>query len=191
MSRIPLVTVDHLSSAQRLVYEAIVGAANRGGRLPAPYQLSLHCPELTDKWQQIGELPRYRTGLPRRISELAILVTARHWSSNYEWYAHAPPALAAGLSESVVEDIRVGREPAFEAAEERATYDFCLQLLRTHFVNEATHAAVTQSFGITGVVELTALVGYYVMVAMALNAHEYPLPPAAQDLLPKLERAQA
>ena len=185
MNRIPLVTGDGLSPAQRPVYDAIVSAPNRGGRLPAPYQLSLHCPEFTDKWQQMGELLRYRTGLPRHINELAILITARHWSCDYEWYAHAPAALAAGLSPKIIEAIRVGQEPEFEAADEQAVYDFCLQLLRTHFVDEATHAALRQAFGITGAVEVVAVVGYYVMVAMALNGHAYPLPPGAQDLLPK------
>jgi 4-carboxymuconolactone decarboxylase len=186
MNRIPLVTADSLSSAQRPVYDAIVSAPNRGGRLPAPYQLSLHCPEFTDKWQQMGELLRYRTGLPRHINELAILITARHWSCDYEWYAHAPAALAAGLSAKIIEAIRVGQEPQFESPGERAIYDFCSQLLRTHFVDEATHAAVKQVFGVTGAIEVVAVVGYYVMVAMTLNGHAYPLPPAARDLLPKL-----
>ena len=186
MSRIPLVTADNLSPAQRPVYEAIVGKANRGGRLPAPYQLSLHCPELTDKWQQIGELLRYRTGLPRHISELAILVTARHWSCDFEWYAHAPPALAAGLLPAVIEAIRVGDKPELPSADQHAVYDYVSELLRTHFVEEATHSAVRRAFGVTGAIELTAIVGYYVMVAMALNGHAYPLPPGAQGLLPKL-----
>lgn len=186
MTRIPLVTAESLSAEQRPVYEAIVGKANRGGRLPAPYQLSLHCPELTDKWQQIGELLRYRTGLPRRISELAILTTARHWSCNFEWYAHAPPALAAGLPAAIIEAIRVGEKPTFQAADEQAVHDYVSQLLRTHFVEEATHLAVRQVFGVTGVIELTAIVGYYVMVAMALNGHAYPLPSDAEGLLPKL-----
>jgi 4-carboxymuconolactone decarboxylase len=185
MTRIPLVTAENLSPSQRPVYDAIVSACNRGGRLPAPYQLSLHCPEFTDKWQQMGELLRYRTGLPRHINELAILITARHWSCDYEWYAHAPAALAAGLSPKIVEAIRVGQEPEFEAPGERAIYNFCSQLLRTHFVDEATHAAVREAFGVTGAIEVVAVVGYYVMVAMALNGHAYPLPAGAQDLLPK------
>jgi 4-carboxymuconolactone decarboxylase len=191
MTRIPLVTAENLSPSQQGVYDAIVSASNRGGRLPAPYQLSLHCPEFTDKWQQMGELLRYRTGLPRHINELAILITARHWSCDYEWYAHAPAALAAGLSPKIIEAIRVGQEPEFESAGERAVYDFCSQLLRTHFVDEATHAAVRQAFGITGAIEVVAVVGYYVMVAMALNGHAYPLPSAARDLLPKQERKPA
>ena len=185
MTRIPLVTADNLSPEQQPVYAAIIGKANRGGRLPAPYQLSLHCPELTDTWQQIGELLRYRTGLPRHISELAILTTARHWSCDYEWYAHASPAAAAGLPPAVIEAIRVGNTPELPSPDQQAIYDYVTQLLRTHFVEEATHAAVRQAFGITGAIELTAIVGYYVMVAMALNGHAYPLPPDAQGLLPK------
>lgn len=186
MTRIPLVTAETLSAEQQPVYDSIVGKANRGGRLPAPYQLSLHCPEFTDKWQEIGELLRYRTGLPRRISELAILITARHWSCDFEWYAHARPALAAGLSAAVMEAIRVGERPAFEHADEQAVYDYVSQLLRTHFIEEAAHLAVREAFGVTGAVELTAVVGYYVMVAMALNGHAYPLPADARGLLPKL-----
>jgi 4-carboxymuconolactone decarboxylase len=96
-----------------------------------------------------------------------------------------PAALAAGLSPKIIEAIRVGEEPEFESPGERVIYDFCSQLLRTHFVDEATHAALRQEFGVTGAIEVVAVVGSYVMVAMALNGHAYPLPPAARDLLPE------
>jgi 4-carboxymuconolactone decarboxylase len=186
MPRIPLVSAAELTPDQKPVFDAIVSAANRKGHLPAPYQLSLHCPELTDKWQQIGELLRYRTSLPRALNELAILVTARHWACQYEWFAHAPPALDAGLPAYVVEAIRQGERPEPMSIEEQAVYEYCKDLLSTHFVRAEKHAAVTRILGVNGVVELTALVGYYVMVAMALNAHEYPLPPGAENLLPQL-----
>jgi len=186
MSRVPLVTEDVLTLEQRPVVDAILAVASRGRRIPAPYQLTLHCPELTDKWQQIGALLRYRTSLPLRISELAILITARHWNCDYEWYAHAPVARGAGIDEGVIQAIRHGKQPELGATVDAVIYGYCSDLLRNHFVNDATHRAVRDIFGVTGVIELTALIGYYVMVAMALNAHDYPLPADADERLPAL-----
>jgi 4-carboxymuconolactone decarboxylase len=97
VARIPIPTVETMSAEQRRVYDAIVGL--RGGHMPAPYQPALHAPELTDKWQQLGELLRYRTSLPARLSELAVLVAARHHDCQYVWQAHAPVALKCGGSD--------------------------------------------------------------------------------------------
>ena len=182
MSRIPLPSAEELTLEQRRVHDAITGL--RGGHIPTPYRAALHSPELADKWQQLGELLRYRTTLPLRLSELAVLVVARHHDCQYEWHFHAPVALKSGVAGDVVEAIRLGCRPDIQQADERAVYDYSSELLQSKFVSAATHAQALAILGVTGVVELTAFLGYYVMVAMTLNAHELPLPAGATLQLP-------
>lgn len=175
MTRIPLPATEELSPEQRRVHDAIAGLRN--GHIPVHYRAALYNPELSDKWQQLGELLRFRTSLPLRLSELGILVTARHHRCKYEWVMHEAVALKAGLGEDLVQAIRQGRRPQFAAAEDAAIYDYCAMLLETKFVDDATYKRALDVIGARGIVELTAMLGYYVMVAMSLNAHELPLPP--------------
>src|SRR5438876_944691 len=104
--RIPLVTPDALTSEQRKVYDAV--ASGPRGKVQGPLLAALHRPELADKWQQLGELLRYRTTLPARLSEIAILVTAQRWRCQLEWHLHAGFALRAGVPRAVVDDIHAG-----------------------------------------------------------------------------------
>lgn len=171
-----------MTPEQRRVYDAVVSGPR--GRLRGPLRAALHNPELAERWQQLGALLRYRTSLAPRLSELAILVTARHWDCQFEWYAHEPEAVAGGLGGSVIEAIKHGRQPQFEREDERAIYDFARELHERHVVSEATYARALQHFEALGVVELTALCGYYAMVAMTLNAHELPLPDGTAPPLP-------
>lgn len=173
-----------MSAEQRRVHDAIVGL--RGGYMPAPYRPALHAPELADKWQQLGELLRYRTSLPTRLSELAVLVVARHHDCQYVWQAHAPVALKAGVAADIVEAIRVGSRPAAMQTDETAVYDYASELLQSKFVGDAAYAAALKCLEIKGVVELTCLLGYYVMVAMSLNAHGQSAPPGTEGPLPPL-----
>jgi 4-carboxymuconolactone decarboxylase len=184
MARIPLVTENDLTEAQRRVYEAVVKGPR--GRVQGPMLAALHNPELADKWQQFGEILRYRTSFPPRFSELAILKTARAWNCQLEWHFHERHALNGGLESEIVEAIRAGRRP--DADEDAlAIYDFTAELLADKTVSEATYNKVLERWGVVGVVELTALIGYYAMVAMTLNAHDFPMPDGASPPLPKLE----
>jgi 4-carboxymuconolactone decarboxylase len=183
MARIRLPGYEELTSEQRRVYDEVVRTR---GKLHGPLRAALHNAELADKWQQLGELLRYRTSLPPRLSELAILVTARHFDCQFEWYAHEPPALAGGLGADVVEAIRNGRRPQFVNCDEELIYEYCTVLQQTHFVDEARYQALLGHIGARSLVELTALLGYYAMVAMTLNAHEIPLPPGAAAPLPDI-----
>ena len=170
MARIPLPSLETMTPEQRQVHKAIGDL--RGGHIPMPYRPALHNPELADKWQQIGELLRYRTSLPQRLSELAILVVARHHGSDYMWNAHEKVALKAGVSTDVISAIKNNAQPDFDKADERAVHDFSAELLETKSVSDACHAQALSALGVTALVELTALLGYYVMVAMMLNAHD-------------------
>jgi 4-carboxymuconolactone decarboxylase len=178
LPRIPLFTPDSMTPGQQRVYEAIVSGPR--GKLVGPLRAALHCPELADKWQQLGEILRYRTSLPPRLSELAILVTARHCNCDLEWYIHEQMARQAGLEVAIIEEIRGGRRPGSADAEALVIYDYAEELNRLKTTSDAIYQRALKLCGVVGVVELTALIGYYTMVAMTLNAHGIPLPDGAQ-----------
>jgi 4-carboxymuconolactone decarboxylase len=185
MARIPVAaaTPENLTDEQRRVHDAIVGA--RGGKLPGPYRLTLlHSPEVTDRWQALGEVLRHRIVFDSRQAELAIIVTAHHWDCRFVWHSHAAQALKGGVSQAVVDAVRDGKRPAFEREDEAAIHDFCRELLQQQSVGTANYQRMLDLFGARGAVELTALVGYYVMVCMALKTHDYPVPAEAAVLKP-------
>lgn len=187
MPRIPLPSAETMTPEQRRVYDAVVSGPR--GELKGPLRAALHRPELADKWQQLGELLRYRTSIPPRLSELAILVTARHCNCAVEWVIHETMAVKAGLARNVIEDIRVGKRPVCDDADALAIHDFAEELNRTNTVGEENYRRVLERWQAVGVVELTALVGYYTMVAMTLNAHQIPLPD--ENAPPPFEHARA
>lgn len=174
MPRISLPMPDDMSLDQRRVHDKVV--AGRRGSLRGPLRAALHNPELADRWQALGELLRYNTSLSPRHSELAILVTGRHCRSPFEWYAHRPEAEKAGLETAVIEALLARVRPEMLSAEDAAVYDYAMELNQFQSVRAATHRRMVQQFGELAAVELTALIGYYTMVAMTLNAHEIPLP---------------
>jgi 4-carboxymuconolactone decarboxylase len=182
MARIPLFPLETMTDEQRRVYDTVVSGPR--GVVVGPLRAALHRPELADKWQQFGEILRFRTSLPSRLSELAILLTARHWGSQLEWQQHAPAARKGGLAEAVIEAIRHGRAPRFQNDDEAAVHDYCRELHERHVVSDETYRRAHEVLGTVGVVELTALIGYYAMVAMTLIAHEIPLPDGASAELP-------
>ncbi len=177
MARIPLPSPETFTAEQKRVHDAIVSGPR--GALRGPLRAALHNPELADKWQQLGELLRYRTSLPPQLSELAILVTARHCNCQVEWFIHAEMARKAGLSDSIIENIRTRRPIADADLAAVDIYLYASELNRSDTVSEDAHRRVRERFGVVGVVELTALIGYYTMVAMTLNAHQIPLPDGA------------
>lgn len=172
--RIPLPGPDEMNDAQKAVYDKIVSGPR--GTLVGPLRAALHNPSLADRWQALGQVLRYETSLPHGLNELAILVAARHWNSELEWTIHAGAARKAGLDDKIIEAIRRCEMPDFAHEQEREVYDFSRQLLENGKVDDAAYAALLDRWGALGAVELTALVGYYSMVAMTLNAHQIPLP---------------
>ena len=183
MPRIPLYPTDSMTPEQQRVHDAVV--AGPRGELRGPLRAVLHRAELADKWQQLGELLRYRTSLPPELKELAILVTGRHCHAQLEWYIHAQMALKAGLPQAVIDDVHAGRRPAGLDADGLAVFDYAEELNRRKTVSEATYRGVLDRWNAVGVVELTALIGYYSMVAMTLNAHQIPLPDGVAPPLPE------
>jgi 4-carboxymuconolactone decarboxylase len=174
-----------MSPEQQRVHDAVV--AGPRGVVVGPLRAAIHNPELAERWSKLGEVLRYRTSLPPKLAELAIIVTGRHWTSQVEWYVHARAAAEAGLSPSVIESIRLGRDPQFDDRQEAEIYAFTRQLLRSGEVDGEIYHRVEILFGARGVVELTALIGYYTMVSMTLNAHEIPLPDGVAPPLGRLD----
>jgi 4-carboxymuconolactone decarboxylase len=170
-----------MTSAQRQVFDAVVNG--RRGTLVGPLRAALHNPELADRWQKLGEVLRYNTVFPAAFSELAILVTARRWNCELEWVIHSGAARDAGLPDAAITAIRDGRPPVFDDPAMQEIYDYICALQSDGQVSDETHGAIVARWGALGVVELTAITGYYTMVAMTLNAHRIPLPP---DQVPEL-----
>ena len=179
MARLPTVETDKLTPEQRKVYDAIAGGPR--GAVRGPFLALLHVPELADRIQHLGELIRYNTSLGRKLSELAIITTARAARCQYEWFVHAKIAADAGISAQAIEAIRTGADPQLTDANERIVYQFARELAEKHRVADSTYAAVTKAFGTVGAVELAGMVGYYGMVAATLNAHQID-PPAGNPL---------
>ncbi len=181
MARIPLVSPETLTPGQRRIYDAVV--AGPRGAVVGPLRAALHSPELADRWQRLGEFLRYHTSLPPRLNELAILVTARRWNSQVEFYIHAKAARNAGLPELVIEAIRLAQPPAFDDADDADIYEYARALQETGQVPEPLYERIAARWGAVGIVEITAVIGYYTMVSMTLNVHEIPLPDDASPPL--------
>lgn len=181
MARIPFPDEGELTQAQRRVIEKIVSGPR--GALVGPLRAALHRPDLADAWQHFGAMLRYDTSLPPRLTELAIIVTARRWNSQLEWHVHAQAALDAGLPDSVVASILAGDTPEFEEEVDGEIYEFAREIQLTGQVSEPTYQNVMRRWGALGIVELTALIGYYTLVSMTLNAHHIPLPAGMKPAL--------
>lgn len=181
MARIPLADPANMDAEQRRVYENIISGPR--GTLVGPLRAALLNPKLAEIWQQFGALLRFGTSLTPRASELAIIVTARRWNSQIEWYIHAQAAAKAGLPEAVIEQLKNGVTPAFDSAEDADIYEFTRQLQQNGVVDDATYQRVVARWQPAGVVELVAVIGYYTLVSMTLNAHEIPMPEGAREPL--------
>ena len=187
MPRITLPSPDQMRADQRRVHDKIV--SGRRGKIQGPLRAALHNAELAERWSALGELLRYSTTLPPRLSELAILVTGRACQSPFEWHAHRVEAEKAGIEANVIEALLAQRMPEGVSPDDVAVLRFADELNRYRSVSDATYAEALARFGERGVVELTALVGYYTMVAMTLNAHEIPLPEGAVPAFPLPQEA--
>lgn len=166
---------DTYSDRQREVAEAITSGP-RGG-LRGPLAMWLHRPELADRAQAFGQYCRYDSSLPPILSELAILVTARTWSAEYEWFAHKRIALEAGLDPEIAEAIRQRERPSFKDAAQEIVHDFALALHTDKHVGQTLYDKAVNILGSDAVVDLVAVLGYYGFVSMTLNVFEV-MPPA-------------
>ena len=177
--RFPDLRREQMSEAQKRVHDSLAGG-QRGG-VQGPFGPLLQSPELADRVRELSDYLRFNTSLPARLNELAILITARFWRAEYEWYAHKPLALKAGLEGSIAEDMARNRRPGNMKPDEELVYDFCTTLHRQHFVDDSLFKRAVAMLGEQGVVDLIGVSGYYTLVSMVLNVAEIPLPPGEKS----------
>jgi len=174
MSRFPELKPEQWDADQKRVAQAI--AAGPRGSVRGPFLPLLYSPGLADPVQQAGAHLRYHSSLPAALNELAILITARFWTAQYEWHAHRRLALEAGLDPTIADQIARGERPSGLSPEQTAVYDFCAELHSNHGVSDKSFSAVEQKFGRRGAMDLIGICGYYTLISMVLNVSQVPLP---------------
>ncbi len=175
--RMPPIPEGELTDAQRKAIAEIV--AGPRGALIGPFIPLVRSPEFMSRLQKAGEYLRYNSYFEPRLSELAILITARHWTQNFEWYSHRPLAEKAGLKTAINEAVAEGRRPTHMAADEAVVWDFLDELIRLKTVSEATYQRAKAAFGERGIIDLVGIHGYYSLLAMVLNVTNAPVPEGA------------
>jgi len=173
--RLPPIADAELTGEQQEAAEAF--KEGRGYAVHGPFAVMLRSPEVMLRAKAMGDYLRFRNVLPRRVSEMVILITAREWTQQFEWSYHYGFALEAGLSKEVADAVADGRRPDKMAEDEAAAYDFCLELHRTKRVSDATYARALKAFGEQGVIDLVGVNGYYSFLAMMMNVARTPPPP--------------
>lgn len=178
--RMPELQPGKMTADQKTMYDAIMAGPRHS--IEGPFNAWLRSPQLGDRLQKVGEYLRFNTTIPHNLNEFAILITAVEWKSGFEWYAHYPLAIKAGLEPEIAKDLQEGRRPSNMTADETLIYDFATQLQRQRQVSNAVYTGVVKRFGEQGVVDLTALLGYYNVVSMTLNVAEVLPPPGTKTL---------
>lgn len=183
MARYRDITAEEMTPAQKRVRDLIV--AGRRGRFGGPFQLLLRAPEICEHAAKLGEHLRWGTSLPARLSELAIITTARFWRAQYEWYAHAPLAAEAGVPAAAIEAIRRGEAPHFTAADEALVHAICSELFSTRRLSDASFAKAIAALGEAGLVEIIAIIGYYTLIGNTLNVFQVAVPEGTPPPFPE------
>ena len=167
---------EALSPQQQRVYDELTAGPRKS--VPPPHQVWLNSPVLCDTAQQLGVHCRFSSSLPPHLSELAILVTGRHFRAAYEWWAHARLAREAGVSDDVIEAIRTGAKPDFSGADPRSAIvvKAAREMIATHRLSDATFQQADSELGRQGLVDLVGIVGYYCLVSLTLNVFEIQVP---------------
>jgi 4-carboxymuconolactone decarboxylase len=181
MDRLPPLPDSELDQAQRDAKAAIINGPR--GVFEGPFIPLLRSPELMGRLEKVGEYLRFGSRLSPRIRELAILIVARDYNEQTEWGIHHPIALKTGLPAATIDAIAEGRRPATFAEDEQAAWDFLLELRLHHAVSDATYAGAKSHFGESGIIDLTAIAGYYALLAQVLNVAQTP-PPVGAPRLP-------
>jgi 4-carboxymuconolactone decarboxylase len=175
-----------MTPAQQQMTQSVLGG--KRGSMQGPYNVLLRSPALGQLAQQFGVHTRFESSLPLMLNELAILMIARFWTSQFVWWAHRQMALDAGLDESLIQAIALGQTPGPLPEPIAAVYAFCHELIQTRQVSDDTYAALSSQVGEQGVVDLMAAMSYYTLVSMCLNVDQYPLP---EGVLPALQPLSA
>jgi 4-carboxymuconolactone decarboxylase len=179
MSRVPDLDPQAMTAEQQRIYAEIKGP--RGG-VGGPFALWIRLPQIADAANRFGNALRLDGKLDRRLFELMVLVIARHWNAQYEWFVHEPAALKAGLDQRIVAAIRDGKEPPFEHNDERIVVVLTTELLETRTVSQETYGLVLSAFGLERFIEMITVAGFYTTAAMMINAFDAAVPGDARPL---------
>jgi 4-carboxymuconolactone decarboxylase len=184
--RMPPIPADKLTDAQKKAIEEFKAA--RAVDISGPFVPMLRSPEVMNRARAMGDYLRFKSSLPPRLSEFVILMTARRWTQQYEWNAHAPLAVKGGLNPDIVKAIAEGRRPEQMADDEAIVYALFDEIQRQQSVGDATYARAVGKIGEQGVVDVMGIAGYYTMLAMVMNTARTPLPDGAKPSLGPLTR---
>ncbi len=177
---------ETLNSPQRSLYQRITETRRTkpDAPLPGPFGPWLLIPEIGQHLCELGHALRYQSQFSRAVMEIGILVTARHWRSNFEWYAHAPMAREAGITDTQIEHIKQGKRPVFQEAAQQIAFDAATELVEARALSEATFERLQLELGEEGSINFVALIGYYLGVSAMLNAFDIPVPAQAETPFP-------
>jgi 4-carboxymuconolactone decarboxylase len=195
--RFPILTPEQMTPEQTKLLQALLAGPRGGGDISpervnrtlkgGPFNAWMRSPDLGDRLQKVGEYVRFNTSLPRHLNEFAILITARHWTSQYEWSAHHALAMKAGLDPKLADAVARNKRPANMKEDEAAVYDFSTQLHRTKNVSDAIYQRAVALFGEKGVMDLIGVNGYYATVSMTLNVAQVRVPNGQKNPLKPLK----
>jgi 4-carboxymuconolactone decarboxylase len=172
--RFPQLKLEQLNDQQKAFADEILKVSSIG--ITGPYNSMLRSPVMGQRLFNLLDYVRFNTSVPRKLNEFAILIQARLWTSQVEWYAHYPLAIKAGLPEAVAADLKVGKRPASMQPDEAAVYDFCMELSTKHEVSDATFKRIRELFSEQQVIDLMAVSGTYITAAMMANTAEEQVP---------------
>lgn len=185
MSRIQDIAAETMTEEQRRLFQQIAGP--RGGVVRGPFAIWMRTPAIADRANALGNVLRLEGKLDKKLFELAILLVARHWTAQYEWYVHEAPALDAGVAPEAVEAIRAGRAPEFSDPAQQAVYRIVTELNESRTLSEPTYQLGVNALGEELLIELISAMGFYTMVAIMLNAFDAAVPGNARPL-PSIDR---
>jgi 4-carboxymuconolactone decarboxylase len=182
--RLPTIPPEQYTVEQKQAAAAFEAA--RKVPVFGPFEPLMHSPEVMSQARAMGDYLRYKSAIGNTLSELAILLTAREWTQDYEWAVHYPIALKAGIRQDIADAIADGRRPVGMSADEEIVFDYTSELLKNKQISNATFDRAKTRFGAQGVVDLTGIAGYYTFLAMQLNAAQYQKMPKDARKLPRL-----
>ncbi|MCH2523903.1 MAG: carboxymuconolactone decarboxylase family protein [Dehalococcoidia bacterium] len=178
MPRLSPIDLDNLSAQQQVVVDKMLSGPR--GSMRGPFESLLRRPELCDRVQHLGAYCRFDTSLSPDVAELAIILTGKHWTAQFEFWAHARLARDAGLPDEIIESVRVGDEPIFPKTDKgqqyNAVYTFVKEYFATNRISEQTYTTTKEQIGENGIIDLVGIMGYYCLVSLTLNTFEVTVP---------------
>ncbi len=183
MARIPTLTLDTMNPEQQRIYQ---GVMQRRGPVQGPLLAAMQRPMLGETMGHFGDAIRAQPSIPKRLTAIAVMQTTRFMNCEYMWAIHKPLSEKEGLRTDIIESIRLGQTPKDLGPDQLGIWRFCTELLEKKKLSDATHAAVMKTWGAAATVDLSAMIGYYVLCALIIGANDLDLPPGTTPQLPQL-----